>query len=187
MSGSFLARDALLAAALAALWAVTPACVSGGGDDTSSSDAGSSGSGGSGHTGGAAGAAGDAGTEGGSGGTSPEQDAGPVFDLPTGCAPADSHFACNPLTNEGCDAGEACDYGLDDYFTCYPGPNDVDEGGACDLEQGPFCKAGMTCDTPGPDVTSGVCAHHCCASTDCAAPQACDTYDPEFGTLGVCH
>jgi len=139
--------------------------------------------------GGAGGTAGDAGSAamGGSGGSTPGEDAGPTFALPAGCAPADMRFLCNPLTNEGCATGEACDYGLDEYFQCFPGPNDVDEGGACDLEAGPFCKAGWTCDTPTPDETSGVCHRHCCSDGDCPAPQTCATFEPEFGTLGVCH
>lgn len=104
-----------------------------------------------------------------------------TIELPSGCAASDMRFVCNPVTNEGCDtdAGEACEYGLEDYFTCYPAPNDVEEGGACDWEQGPYCAPSLTCD-------SGVCRRHCCSDDDCEAPQRCQASDGEFGSLGVC-
>jgi len=112
----------------------------------------------------------------------------PSLVLPDGCAPGDMRFECNPITNEGCDtnANEACEYGLDGYFTCYPAPNDVDEGGACNWEQGPFCSPSLTCDFADPSNPTGICRRHCCADEDCAAPERCQPFDSEFGTLGTC-
>lgn len=124
---------------------------------------------------------GETGVAGGPGGKADDGSEDPSLQLPSGCAPSDMRFACNPVTNEGCDtdAGEACEYGLEDYFTCYPAPNDVEEGGACDWEQGPYCAPSLTCD-------SGVCRRHCCSDDDCAAPQRCEASSVEFGALGVC-
>ena len=97
-------------------------------------------------------------------------------------------FACNPITNEGCNdaAGEACEYGIEEYFTCFPAPNDVPEGGACDWEDGPFCQPGHTCDFTNLDGTAGVCRKNCCAKADCESPETCVPYDDSFGTLGIC-
>jgi len=115
-------------------------------------------------------------------------DAGLHHDLPQGCVPDDMQFACNPVTNEGCDdsAGEACEYGMEEYFTCFPAPNDVDEGGACDWETGPYCAPTLTCDPTTPGETAGVCRRHCCSDGDCESGQSCEAYDPDFGTLGAC-
>ena len=113
-----------------------------------------------GSTGGTAGASGSDGGLGGIGGANvPPPDAGPQLRLPSGCAPSEMAFACNPITNEGCNdaAGEACEYGIEEYFTCFPAPNDVPEGGACDWEDGPFCQPGHTCDFTNLDGTAGVC------------------------------
>lgn len=174
--------------------AVAAACSSGG-DGAPSRDAGVSDTGSGSdatETGGSGGSAGTAGS-GGSGAT--EQDAaleapdtGANLDLPTGCAPEGTGYVCNPVTNAGCDsaAGEACEYGIEEYFTCYPAPNDVAEGGACDWEAGPWCEATLTCDPISPDSTAGVCRRHCCSDTDCESPETCTPNDPEFGTLGVC-
>lgn len=177
-------KNAWIAALAVAALAIVPACVSGGSGD-STSDGGSSAS--SGGSSGAGGGKAD-GSGGGTGGDADAslEDAGPTFALPTGCAPAGERFVCNPLSNEGCSASESCDYGLDEYFTCFPGPNEVDEDGACDYVAGPYCKSGLTCDTPGPDETAGVCKKHCCSNDDCPSPQTCAVFDPEFGTLGVC-
>ena len=115
-------------------------------------------------------------------------DTGANLDLPTGCAPDEMGFVCNPVNNVGCDsaAGEACEYGIEEYFMCYPAPNDVAEGGACDWELGPYCQATLTCDPSSPESTSGVCRRHCCSDTDCESPETCVANDAEFGTLGVC-
>lgn len=112
----------------------------------------------------------------------------PVLEMPEGCVPSDMRFDCIPMTNEGCDtaAGEACEYGLDQYFTCYEAPNDVAEGGACNWESGPYCEIGLTCDFADPENPSGVCRRHCCANSDCDSPETCVPTDAEFGTLGVC-
>jgi hypothetical protein len=159
---------------------------SSGGEGTPDRDGGSSGSGGTGSSTGGTGGTG--GTSAGGAAGEGVPDAGATLELPASCAPSDMRFVCNPMTNEGCDdsAGEACDYGLDDYFTCYPAPNDVAEGGACDWEQGPYCEPLLTCDFSDPETPTGVCRRHCCADTDCKSPQKCEVFNPEFGTLGVC-
>lgn len=88
---------------------------------------------------------------------------------------------CNPLTNAGCDAsrGEACDLDLGGTaLVCYPAPNLVASGGACDLDAGPFCAPGLRCD-------DGVCAAYCCTDADCGG-GLCAPIDTDSGTLGVC-
>lgn len=142
------------------------------------------------------GSAGSSGTAGAPGGKADDPGAGgegtiggaPSFVLPEGCVPDDMRFACNPVTNEGCEGvqGEACEYGLDEYFNCFPAPNEVEEGGACNWESGPYCQATLTCDASDPLNPEGVCRRHCCSDADCAAPETCHASDPTFGTLGVC-
>lgn len=170
-----------------AAFALCLACSSGG-EGTPDRDGGSSGSGGTGSNTGGTGGGGTGGSSAGGAAGEGLPDAGGTLELPANCAPSDMRFVCNPMTNEGCDvsAGEACDYGLDDYFTCFPAPNDVAEGGACDWEQGPFCKPTLTCDFSDPETPNGVCRRHCCEDTDCKSPQTCEVFDPEFGKLGVC-
>ncbi len=107
--------------------------------------------------------------------------------MPTGCAPSDLTVVCNPVTNEGCDsaAGEACEFGIEEYFMCFPAPNDVEEGGACNWEEGPWCKATLLCVSSDPESPSGVCQRACCSDEDCGS-KSCVATDPEFGTLGIC-
>lgn len=178
--------------AMMAVTALSVAC-STSSEDVPARDGGTSGSGGSAGSAGsgaAAGSAGSAGSAGGAAGAAGQfvPDSGANLPLPAGCVPDGMGFVCNPVTNEGCDAsaGEACEYGIDEYFTCYPPPNDVEEGGACDWEQGPFCAATLSCDFDDPDSPSGVCRRHCCTNDDCEPPETCQAFDPEFGTLGVC-
>lgn len=58
---------------------------------------------------------------------------------------------CNPLTNEGCAAGGACDIGgMGDPDTkpvvaCYYDDNTQGPGEACDNVEGPFCVPGFHC------------------------------------------
>jgi len=168
-------------------WSVS-ACTSTGADDAAPDSGTSGGSGGS------AGGKADTGNAGSAvGGAGGEQldadlveDSNPTIELPSSCAPSDIRFLCNPITNEGCEPGETCDYGLSEYFECTLIETTAGEGEPCDMHAGPFCHAGWTCDTPGPEDTAGVCHKHCCSSDDCVAPQTCETFDPEFGTLGIC-
>jgi hypothetical protein len=158
------------------------ACSSG--DEARDRDGGStagSGGGGSGGTSGSGGTAWDG------GGGEGIVEAGPDLEMPTGCVPSDMTVVCNPVTNEGCDsaAGEACEYGIEEYFMCFPAPNDVDEGGACNWEEGPWCKATFVCSSDDPESPSGVCRRPCCSDADCGS-KSCVVADPEFGTLGIC-
>lgn len=84
-------------------------------------------------------------------------DAGTVTDggtttLPAGCFTA-SEPLCNPLTNEGCAAGDACDLGGDEdpefvpYVDCLAGDNTMGPGETCDAVGGPFCLPGYHCVT----------------------------------------
>lgn len=70
---------------------------------------------------------------------------------------------CNPVTNEGCAAGDACDASQDNTFVCFPPPNDVDLCGTCDNSAGPFCKGGFGCT----GMTG--CAKYCCDDGDCGS------------------
>lgn len=111
-------------------------------------------------------------------------DATPTFDplctAPTNAATNGScvtidgtNTTCNPVTNFGCDggAGEACDLGGGSTFQCFPAPNDVALCGACDNQNGPFCKPTMHC---APTASGSGCARFCCDDTDCTGGK-CDT------------
>jgi hypothetical protein len=92
--------------------------------------------------------------------------------------------ACNPVTQEGCNAanGDACDVqtsGGQTGFQCYKAQNTATLCADCDATNGPFCAPGLTCD-------GGACARFCCADTDCSPGATCvkslkPTYD-----VGVC-
>jgi hypothetical protein len=120
---------------------------------------------------------------------------GPVCDLPAeapsggACAPSGEAVACNPVTNEGCDEGEACDFDAAG-FRCFPGPNDVSGCEPCGPEVG-FCRAGFSClpsvtlGTAGVEVR-GACARQCCDDGDCGA-GVCGAYVEAGGAkVGVC-
>jgi hypothetical protein len=112
------------------------------------------------------------------------------YALPPGCVPPGKKFACDPLSNAGCNQGkgEACDDDTKGGFTCYPPPNEVSEGDECNDKEGPSCAPGMSCDTPGESHPDGVCRKLCCADTDCGRAQArrCVPVDREYGTFGFC-
>lgn len=107
--------------------------------------------------------------------------------MPNGCTPAGLKFQCNPVTNAGCDSakGEACDDDEHDGFGCYPAPNTVEEGGACNDQTGPACRGGMGCDTGDDDDPEGLCHKYCCSDADCGGKR-CQTIDATSGTLGLC-
>lgn len=61
-----------------------------------------------------------------------------------------SRAQCNPFTSSQCDAGAACDIdGLVDggvpSVDCQSGDNEIGPGGACEIENGPFCVPGYHC------------------------------------------
>jgi hypothetical protein len=109
-------------------------------------------------------------------------DAGNSIDtLPASCT---THAqGCNPITNGGCTAGEACDVGNANGVVglmCFPPPNEVPLGGACNLHNGPFCEGGAFC-------MGGTCQKACCSGADCpSAARYCIALDAASGTLGGC-
>lgn len=92
---------------------------------------------------------------------------------PTGACFADWQTVghdCDPFTNDGCMAGELCDFN-GGYFTCYPVEGTEGEVcAACDNINGPHCLLGSTCDSNN-DV--GKCSRFCCTDADCGTGGAC--------------
>lgn len=89
---------------------------------------------------------------------------------------------CNPVTNEGCEVGEICDWG--GIFQCYPVEGDeVGLCEACDTQNGPKCQAGLTCDS---DRDDGLCHRYCCEDADCGEGGECIAYSFAPYNMGVC-
>jgi len=114
-----------------------------------------------------------------------EQPAAAASALPAGCVPPDQTVACTPITNAGCGAGEACDDDDLGGFKCYQPPNEVAEGGDCNVVEGPSCKAGLMCAGATADDPDGTCARFCCSSAECGG-KTCQPIDPKRGSLGYC-
>lgn len=109
-----------------------------------------------------------------------------VTDMPSGGAcfdPDATGQACNPMTNEGCDAAtEICDF-TGAEFICYPIEGDeADLCAPCNAAESRFCKAGLTCDSDGED---GRCYRYCCSDADCGAGNTCISY-AYVTNVGVC-
>lgn len=87
-------------------------------------------------------------------------------------------YPCNPVTNQGCGAGQACDFD-GKAFKCFGGSNTVQACGACDSSAGPFCAPGYTC-------WGGhqQCTHYCCANSDCGSGGFCVKQKPS--SVGIC-
>jgi hypothetical protein len=98
-----------------------------------------------------------------------------LYGVPAGCIV--QTYACNPVSNQNCQAGHACDQDTNGNFVCYPPPNDVPKGGSCD-NQSTFCQGGASC-------YSGVCTPYCCSSADCTGGKACTPLFTD-GTIGIC-
>jgi hypothetical protein len=123
--------------------------------------------------------------------TGVDEDAGEDGGAPVG-------IQCNPVTNEGCTGGSACDIAGDangiSGFQCYQPPNDALVCGSCDLtgESGPFCGGGTTCEDTTTSQTVGQCAQYCCTDADCGTGTCLTSAQgmPLFGTvapsLGIC-
>ncbi len=82
-------------------------------------------------------------------------------------------FACNPVSNEGCTATQACDVFGSMDFSCYDN-NTAGAGEACNQQNGPYCKTNLTCFKPDPNAADGTgtlasCARYCCTDAQCAA------------------
>lgn len=91
---------------------------------------------------------------------------------------------CNPVSNEGCLPGEACDFSIKGTFMCFEPPNDVALCGTCDSNNGPFCMGGLTCE-------GGSCVKYCCGDGDCGTGTCSKTDEngePHFNglDLGFC-
>ncbi len=88
---------------------------------------------------------------------------------------------CNPITNDGCEPNEVCDYGGN--FRCYADPVTQNVCEPCDNTNKVLCKQGMTCDSDFDSV--GKCFKYCCTDADCGAGGSCVSYS--FATnIGVC-
>jgi hypothetical protein len=112
----------------------------------------------------------------------------PGFALAPGCGPGSRTFACNPLTNAGCNggAGEACDDDEHGGFKCYAPPNVIKEGGDCNIVDGPSCAPGLGCSGASERDPDGECARFCCSAADCRSGEKCAVIDSAFGSLGFC-
>ena len=115
---------------------------------------------------------------------------------------AGSGVECNPVTNTGCTGGKACDQGADatsgDFngFICYPPPNTATVCQSCDfldVNNGPFCGPGLTCEALTMDGTVAVCAQYCCTDADCGSAGTCVTsqmgtslFGPIAPSIGIC-
>lgn len=79
-----------------------------------------------------------------------DPDGGPGGTFPDTCWTLND-ASCNPMTNEGCAAGDACDFGGDDdpefepVVGCFGGDNTQGPGETCDAALGPFCIPGFHC------------------------------------------
>ncbi|MCK6535870.1 MAG: hypothetical protein L6Q84_23115 [Polyangiaceae bacterium] len=109
--------------------------------------------------------------------------------LPSGCVPAGLQTNCNPVTNQGCASGEACDLGSQQgggsVLKCFPPPNTQKLGQACSNgDNGPFCEGTMRCDDE-VDGGGGTCKKFCCAKSDCGGGN-CTPFEASAGTLGTC-
>lgn len=81
----------------------------------------------------------------------------------------DTQDACNPVTNDGCGGGGACDLTgdtkLPPNFVCYSGPNPKGLCEPCsDEDPTLYCGAFFTCHTD-----AAVCARWCCTDADCGS------------------
>jgi hypothetical protein len=93
------------------------------------------------------------------------------------CKEAPAPKRCNPITNEGCEGGEACALGPSGH-ECYPPPNDRKICETCDPSRGSFCEGGGAC-------VDGRCFRYCCDKGDCGS-GFCDKKITGSKFYGVC-
>jgi hypothetical protein len=96
-----------------------------------------------------------------------------------------SAVSCNPVTNAGCSAGQACDITADSSeditgFTCFDGPNDALLCEPCGVTGGASCAGGLSCANV--NATWLACAHYCCSDADCGSGH-CQTTDTDGRSL----
>jgi hypothetical protein len=146
---------------------------------------------GGGGAGGAGGAAGSGGASGGSGGAASiaVQCAGVAANPPSNgtCVQVGGAIECNPVTNAGCAANEACDSNGNGY-ECYPATAPDNKTCGQDCGNGPglgFCAGKLSCVDVG-GANAGKCGRYCCTDADCGASGKCDANLANPGTLCVC-
>lgn len=112
----------------------------------------------------------------------------PVCDAPAtassagSCVTVGGNIQCNPVTNDPCGAGEACDLGSAGGYECYPPPNEQVLCADCGETAG-WCEGAETC-----VMAAGgrACARYCCDASDCGS-GTCDTTTLGLpGGVGVC-
>jgi hypothetical protein len=93
---------------------------------------------------------------------------------------------CNPVTNEPCTAGNACDSAVDmDMnfvgFQCYGGQNTGELCEPCNAQEQEFCVGGLAC-------IESKCTRYCCTDADCGEDSEClpAGYDDASPDLGFC-
>ena len=94
------------------------------------------------------------------------------------CVPLDS--VCHPVTNEGCEAGEACVFDpATSRVRCRAGDNDTPPAKMCD-QTARFCMPGFYC---GASIR---CEKLCCSDADCPDGVSCTPLITLLGDLGTC-
>ena len=91
---------------------------------------------------------------------------------------------CNPVTNEPCDAGAACDFDPNTgNFVCFAPPDNTEDiCDACNDSGGPWCMGTMTC-----IGTGNICRKYCCDDSDCAPSLTCTKGTRAgFPDVGIC-
>ncbi len=91
----------------------------------------------------------------------------------TSCIEVGGAVGCHPISNEGCDAGRACDAHFGAYaFQCGPGPGTEPTCAPCGPDA--LCAPGNTCIATQPDLSDAECARFCCSSADCGGDAFCN-------------
>ena len=93
-------------------------------------------------------------------------------------------YACNPVTNEPCEADQACDLTNMGTMGCIAPPNEGAICDTCDQMNGPWCQGTMTC--LGGD---SICRRYCCDDGDCGPNLTCDKTilaGDGFTEIGIC-
>jgi hypothetical protein len=114
-------------------------------------------------------------------GPAPACDAPAVSPSMGACVQLGGTIACNPVTNAGCVAGDACDTDGAGGFVCYPPPNTEALCDACGPNAAGYCQGGMACYS-----VTDTCARFCCNDGDCGT-GVCDlTYFGAGSPVGIC-
>lgn len=104
------------------------------------------------------------------------------------CVSVTGNVKCSPITNEGCSAGEACDYHTG-FFECFEaGPRTLCE--PCGEAEG-FCAAGLSCwevllFEPDGIAIENRCAKPCCDDGDCGSGVCTVKVKVDGSEAGLC-